>query len=80
MDQPTDTNDPVDLYLTRLNKMTDQQIMDECVYHGRVMEHGFKNRDQKVRAKQAFEAAAARPNLASEREMLLTACRVLRLL
>lgn len=77
MGEPTE---PTDLYLTRLAKMTDKEIMDECVYHGRVMEQGFKDKAQKVRAKQAFEAAASRPALEGEKAMLLTAVRVLRLL
>ena len=80
MDSQHDDAAPIDLYLTRLSKMTDQQIMDECVFHEHVMERGFKDKGQKIRAKQAFEAAASRPSLDSEKEMLLTAVRVLRLL
>ncbi len=73
-------NGTIDLYQKRLSKMSDSEIMNECVFHGKVMEHGFKNKSEKIRARQAFEAAAARPSLESEREMLLTATRVLRLL
>lgn len=75
----------LDLYAEKVRRMYDDELADECLFHGRVMEQRacanlLLTPDQKSRAVTAFTEAANRHSMEDEREMLLTALRVLRIL
>jgi hypothetical protein len=72
-------SDTVSLYGRKLAKMSDYDLLKECETHGKTMERGSMTRSEKIRAKEAFKVASERESLSNERELLLTALRVLRL-
>lgn len=75
----------LDLYLEKIKRMSDEGLMRECEHHGRVMEKAalsvnLMSASEKFRATTAFTEASKREGLASDRDMMLVALRVLRLL
>jgi hypothetical protein len=68
------------LYLEKLKRMSLSEIMDECEQHGKRMERGHMDRDEKKRAFICFKFASEQEGLAADKEMLLVALRVLKIL
>jgi hypothetical protein len=70
------------LYLERLKRMSDDQLVEETNKHGKIMEtKSPMSKEEKVRAYCCFRFMVARPDLDPDtKQMLLTALRVLKLL
>jgi len=71
---------PKNLYLERLSRMTGEEVLEEANKHGKIMERGGMTRPEKIRAFTCFKYAAGSPKTKEDdKQMLLTALRVLRL-
>ena len=70
------------LYIERLKRMSDDELLTECEKMGRIMERQAPmTKEEKHRAYICFRFVAARPDIGDDnRRMLATALRVLRLL
>ena len=71
---------PQNLYLTKLSKMSPEELTEESNKHGKIMERGAMTRPEKIRAFTCFKyAAGSSKTNEDDKQMLLTALRVLRL-
>lgn len=71
---------PKNLYLTKLTKMSDEELLEEANKHGKIMERGGMTRPEKIRAFTCFKYAAGTPKIKEDdKQMLITALRILRL-
>jgi hypothetical protein len=71
---------PKNLYLERLSRMSEQEVLEEANKHGKIMERGAMTRPEKIRAFTCFKYAAGSPKVKEEdKQILITALRVLRL-
>lgn len=70
------------LYLEKLKRMSDEELIDECEKMGKIMERlSPMTKEEKSRAYMCFRFVAARPDISEDnRIMLQTALKVLRLL
>lgn len=67
------------LYDEKLYRLSDEDLMAEAAMHGKIMERGWLTKEEKIRAIACFTLASQRETLIDEREVLLTALRVMRL-
>jgi hypothetical protein len=67
------------LYKTKCEKFSDEDLVNECNRHGRIMERGLMTTEEKIRARVAFTEAAAREALEDMRDVFLIALKVLKL-
>lgn len=68
------------LYQLRLDKMSDEELKEECERHGTRMEVGNVPLDEIERMRLCFKTAALRPGLNEYRDLFIVTLRVLRLL
>ena len=70
------------LYLEKLRRMTDEQLVDECAKMGKIMEKREPmKKEDKIRAYVAFKYTAGRPGIDEDnKRILLMGMKVLRIL
>jgi hypothetical protein len=69
-----------DLYMEKLKRMSDDDLLFECMDHGKTMEQGILTDIQKDQITKAFMEGLSRQQLEPLHDVMRAALRVLRLI
>jgi len=68
----------IDLYEAKLKRMSNTDLLRECIVFLSAMEQGGLSKDNKIRATKVFKEGAGRQDLEISRDDLLVALKVLK--